>query len=470
MSVWPQFSFYEKDVINSTEQYAKESITSFAPGKDLLCLGDSDGNITILDEDGQMIRRRKCFSRSILGLCLLQRQDHLSWGKQLIVVTGLDMVSKKNSSRGPINTGGATNISSVNNCGGSSSGKTETCYVIKLYEVAELSSPLLTVPVDSAMLTGDYSKVHGTDSTVMGYSSYGTSKRPTLTAFSVLPDGSQIAMGFSSGLVIAWSGPDLTATDPSTLFLQPLVLARSHAEGAAVADLWYADSQDASDFSQVAESYRPREERKLFSKGRKVYLYVIYDTDNSTAKTSNKNDSDSSTKLAAETRPGPSLSNQHGPLCVAWGIGAFETGYACSALGWNNPSSAFQGGTGADLLPLSCAVLDPDGAVKGASTVCRSTLELSIIRGRDAVIFTPSRLRARVTTPFPLEKCVSLGKHALLVVGDDELDRYDAEELTPSNLIYYLFRVLSLSRSLSIYINVYIYRERERMSLCYPSQ
>lgn len=160
---WRRFAFFDKDVVSEKIDDAFDSVPTCARAEGgLLVFGDADGNISIADHNFQGLRgqRFKAFRGEVKDVAYLF--DPSNHRRQFIVAVGDD-------SRPRIAADG-TVVASIT-----------PSYVVKVFNAADTSRPVnvfLASPGISAVLT----------------------------SFAVLPDGSQIAVGFSNRAVLLFSG------------------------------------------------------------------------------------------------------------------------------------------------------------------------------------------------------------------------------------------------------------------------
>jgi len=160
---WRRFAFFDKDVVSEKIDNAFDSVPTCARAEGgLLLLGDADGNISIADHNFQGLneQRFKAFRGEVKDVAYLF--DPSNHRRQFVVAVGDD-------SRPRIAADG-TVVSSIT-----------PSYVVKIFNAADTSRP-----VNAFLASPGVSAV--------------------LTSFAVLPDGSQIAIGFSNRAVLLFSG------------------------------------------------------------------------------------------------------------------------------------------------------------------------------------------------------------------------------------------------------------------------
>ena len=160
---WRRFAFFDKDVVSEKIDNAFDSVPTCARAEGgLLLLGDADGNISIADHNFQGLseQRFKAFRGEVKDVAYLF--DPSNHRRQFVVAVGDD-------SRPRIAADG-TVVSSIT-----------PSYVVKIFNAADTSRP-----VNAFLASPGVSAV--------------------LTSFAVLPDGSQIAVGFSNRSVLLFSG------------------------------------------------------------------------------------------------------------------------------------------------------------------------------------------------------------------------------------------------------------------------
>jgi WD40 repeat protein len=153
---WQKFTFFNKEIYEgNVEQILGKPISCAVAEGGSLVFGDYNGNVTFISDTSSlaMYSQYKLFRNEITGLACIYHPIHRQ--RQFIIACGYD-----NDDSG----GGG--------------------YFVKIYEVNDMSRPLHSFPISTA----------------------GTGDNSSVSTFSVLPDGSQIAIGFSSGLVKLYTG------------------------------------------------------------------------------------------------------------------------------------------------------------------------------------------------------------------------------------------------------------------------
>jgi hypothetical protein len=162
---WRRFAFFDKDVVNERIDSSFDSVPTSARAEGgMLVFGDANGNIFITDHNFQMqgAQKFKAFRGEVKAVSYLF--DSGNQRQQFVVAVGDD-------SRPRIAADG-TVVPSITKS-----------YVIKVFNLADVSRPV------NAFLASP-----GIDDTAL------------LTSFSVMQDGSQIAVGFSNRAVLLFSG------------------------------------------------------------------------------------------------------------------------------------------------------------------------------------------------------------------------------------------------------------------------
>jgi len=163
--LWRRFSFFEKDVVSDNIQTELDGIPSCAKAEGgMLVFGDANGNISIADHGSQFseVKKFKAFRGEVKACSYLF--DPANHRRQFVIAVGDD-------SRPRIAADG-TVIPSIT-----------SSFVVKIFNVADMSRPV------NAFLA-----------------SPGMEASAILTSFAVMPDGSQIAIGFSNRAILLFSG------------------------------------------------------------------------------------------------------------------------------------------------------------------------------------------------------------------------------------------------------------------------
>lgn len=212
---WRKYPFFDKDVVSEsvTSVLGAPPTCGVAEGG-LLVFGDGAGSITICDRDFQIVsKKEKAFRGSILGISYLF--DPKNHRRQYVVAVGDD--SFPSDAPTSVLPDGSSVRSNLN-------------YFVKVYCIVnqEWSKPIQNFPIQSSQRDGSvFNAGGGMDSTLGG----GGGAAPTTTApaigggsgssgsdhsvpslnnelaaFAVMPDGSQIAIGFTSGAVLVYTG------------------------------------------------------------------------------------------------------------------------------------------------------------------------------------------------------------------------------------------------------------------------
>jgi hypothetical protein len=161
---WRRFAFFEKDSVdeNITDALGSSPTCASAEGG-MLLFGDNDGNITLADRNFKLLWKCKAFKGEVKGLAYVY--DPANHRKQYVFAVGDEFVHHSGES--------ASAMSQAQ----------ETFYMLKIFNANDMSRPLHVF-----------------------HASPGVTPVATVTAFSVLSDGCQIALGFSTGTLLLFSG------------------------------------------------------------------------------------------------------------------------------------------------------------------------------------------------------------------------------------------------------------------------
>lgn len=222
---WRKFTFFDKDIVEENIEAglggAKPTCAVAEGG--ILVFGDASGNISLSDRNFRFTDRKyKAFRGEVRGLAyLFDRTNHR---RQYVVAVGDDARTLEDAA------GQALAIPSAS----------FPSYMIKIFSTANMSRPLQTVPVPSS----------------------GSAPDAVVTAFAVLPDGSQIAIGFSNRTVLLFTGPFLREGAAQSRPVSSISLASAPRTGpvAAVTGLHFCELLSSK------------------SNDRRVRLYAVFET------------------------------------------------------------------------------------------------------------------------------------------------------------------------------------------------
>ena len=162
---WRKFNFFEREVVEDGFErlFSNSNITIALAEGGMLLFGDSNGLIVVTDRDLMSVDKRvKAFRSDVYGIAYLFDLSR----RQYIIAIGDD---KQNV------TGGNNSILNPPN------------YMIKCYAVGsntEISRPIQTISVNQSFYPSG----------------------AIITSFSVMKDGSQVAIAFSSGTILCYTG------------------------------------------------------------------------------------------------------------------------------------------------------------------------------------------------------------------------------------------------------------------------
>lgn len=330
---WRRFAFFDKDIVDENiETVVGRKPTCAEADGGMLRFGDGEGVISIADRNFQIgNRKHKAFRGPIVQLAhIFDPQNPL---RQFIVAVGDEI---------PRNLGGGE-VDQI----------TAAQYVIKVFNTGDWSRPVQVIPVSNFIPVG-----------------------AAVTAFAVLPDASQIAVGTTSGTLLLYSGAFLKET-LAARHSSPQVLMQSH--GCPISALHFCE----------LSSTKPNDKR--------VRLFAVMDT----------------TKGPAEGLPipEPSYSPEDGDDPQSAGICVFDTSMVSSAAG---------------LVPAQRRaphLLDERGAQPGCSSFMNDTKELVI--GREEGVFSYSVEDRGGAAAFEGEKqCIcAVGRYVLVACIDEKSKR-----------------------------------------------
>ena len=326
----------------------------------MLLLGDATGNIYLADQSFQIDRKFNAFRGAVKGVAYLWDAANVALGRngrqfQYILAVGDDARPANNDENNPF----AETIA-----------KPAAYYVLKVFTTSETSRPLQSFPISTMI-----------------------SPSAIMTSMAVLHDGSQIAIGFSTGTILFFSG---NFCKEGNLGRQqhPQVLLQSHSSPVSGLHFCELISSKPSD--------------------RRIHLYAVLDT------VGNEDTSRPS------SIPGADDPSQVGGIIV------YDTSVVITAAGTVVPAQR-----------KAPHILDERGAAPGCSSLMKDTCELVI--GRLEGVFSYSVDDRGGAAAFEGEKqCISaVGRH-ILVGGVDEKTRR-------SNITVYDLRnkFISMNSSLS---------------------
>ncbi len=215
---WRKFNFFEREVVEDGFErlFSNSNITIALAEGGMLLFGDSNGLIVVTDRDLMSVDKRvKAFRSDVYGIAYLFDLSR----RQYIIAIGDD---KQNV------TGGNNSILNPPN------------YMIKCYAVGsntEISRPIQTISVNQSFYPSG----------------------AIITSFSVMKDGSQVAIAFSSGTILCYTGSFLNEGNNLASKITPQILNQNHIY--PVSGLYFCES--------VAS--KPDD--------RKIRLFAVFDTE-----------------------------------------------------------------------------------------------------------------------------------------------------------------------------------------------
>eukprot|EP01041_Mallomonas_annulata_P001125 gene1125-2185_t len=165
---WRRFAFFDKDIISeNVESILSGKVTAAIADGGSLLFGDDNGVIAMTDRSFNLSWKQKIFRGSIKGVAYIF--DSLGHRKQFVIALGDD--TPKTTADSAISTTGIEG------------GVTGLQYIIKIFSVTDLTRPIHAIHANPNCAASD-----------------------TVTAFSAFSDGTRIAVGFSSGTVLLFTG------------------------------------------------------------------------------------------------------------------------------------------------------------------------------------------------------------------------------------------------------------------------
>lgn len=376
---WRRFAFFDKDVVDENiEKVLGNKPTCAVAEGGMLLFGDGEGHISLSDRTFHISdRKHKAFRGAVCGLTYLF--DPNNHKRQYIIAAGDD---SKNITEEKREDGQVTS---------------SALYIIKIFTTSDMVRPLQQFPASVNVPNG-----------------------AILTSFSVLPDGSQIAVGFSTGTVSLFSGPFLKDT-PLGRYATPQILLPTHP--CPVSALHFCE----------LSSHRAGE--------RRIRLYTVFDTSKrqNLPTSSSRGDAslffnsptaepatDEAGILVFDTTLVATLSTQ--PPLLSTNITSSMSALSSTASQNISLTSSIQSQKDTQMLQLSnhrrpTTVLDDRGAAVGCSSYMTDTKELVV--GRDEGIFSYSvEDRGGAAGIEGVKQCVSaVGRYVLVASLDDKTRR-----------------------------------------------
>ena len=349
---WRKFAFFDKEVVceNVEARLGGERVTCASAESGTLLLGDAGGSISIADRNFQFDRKCKAFRGEVSGVRLLL--DGAKGLRQFVVAVGDDAKTE---------------------------GGDAPQYVIKVFNINDLARPVHAFHVNGNV-----------------------SPEATVTAFAALPDGSQLAVGFSNSTVLLFSAPFLRSDHAPIRQLAPTVLSQQArgARGFPVAGLHFcvlasstttsASSASSSTSSSSSSSSAASSSTSAVAGTQdalRTRLFAVFDTQ-------------------AQLQPLPQQPNSQPPQShsqTSGGVIVYDTSSSSSR---RAPS-----------------VLDDAGCSAGCSSYMPETRELVV--GRDEGVFSYSSEDRGGAAGFEGSKqCVAtVGRHILVCAADEKVGR-----------------------------------------------
>ena len=398
---WRKFTFFDKDVVCENVEVSLGSRPTCATAESgMLLFGDAAGYISIADRSFQFDRKCKAFRGEVRGVRYLV--DGANHRRQFVFAVGDDSRSAEGAALS-----GADNLnpfgSGVSSSSAAPAGNAQ--YVIKIFNMNDLARPIHAFHANA-----------------------GVAADATVTSFTTLPDGSQVAVGYSNSAVLLFAAPFLKSDSPPIRQLVPVVLAQP--EG--------PEQQHHSKSSTTQSSSSSSSSSSASVSGLHFCLLPTQPTPTAAAASSGDASSTGApaaaprrTRLFAtfSTQPHRSSSGTNaggsggatGPSHDGGGVVVYDT----TGLGLGLPSSASVTLNHLNQVTRRApVVLDEVGCAAGCSSLMPETLELVV--GRDEGVFSYSVEDRGGAAGFEGEKqcVVSVGRYILVSVLDDKVSEW----------------------------------------------
>mmetsp|Transcript_11655 Transcript_11655/g.17666 ORF Transcript_11655/g.17666 Transcript_11655/m.17666 type:complete len:1045 (+) Transcript_11655:67-3201(+) len=337
---WRRFLFFDKDTVNDNIEAALGCPPTCAAAEGgILLFGDGNGNISMADRNFNVTWTHKAFSGPVRGVAYVY--DLLNHRKQYVIAAGEEAVRSSVESKS----------------------QASESYVIKVFMTGDMSRPIQAFHAGSSLLP----------------------EGCVMTDFAVTSNGFQIAVGYSSGAVVLFSGNFLLDGSLGRQYV-PQILLQNHKY--SVSGLYFCELNHSA-----AKS----------TNDRYVRLFVVMGGESTAGKGQGEEVTDS-TGAGSD----PSLDSEVSEA----GIIVFDTSY-----------STFGGTGGGSLTRTPPRVLDYTGASSQCSSLMRQTSELVV--GREEGVFSYSIEDRGGAAGFEGEKqCVTaVGRYILVGCMDEKTKR-----------------------------------------------